>query len=224
MDRRDFIKLATSAAALSGPMLRSGLLKAATVPDTLSLAILTDKPDIAIAASQRLLNSSDLQHDGPLAFHEAILPGVQTGDVVLVRNNTLVDFRRANDGFSQQVRKIAGELGLPREMENPVLLRFATKGHRQQAKTISVYHGQSLIKQYNIRDRFSAERIEGTNGPVVLSLQHGHIRVTAASCKHKTCMNMGSIHKPGQNLVCIPNELRVAIAGENELGVDGVVF
>jgi hypothetical protein len=50
------------------------------------------------------------------------------------------------------------------------------------------------------------------------------VKIVSASCKHKTCMKLGAISRPGQSLVCIPNRLRVVIEGGNDFGVDGITF
>lgn len=227
MERRNFLKLAASGAvavtALKGSLLQPrGLMAAMQNLGSLSLSVLTDQPDIAIARFERLFNQFDL-NTRTLTFEDFIVPGVQTGDIALVRNNTLVDFRKSQDDFSRKVLQIAREIKVPREMRDPVLLKFTTPDS-QKATTINVYHRQALVKQFDITDRMDGEEIHGTKGALFLTLNHRHARIVDASCKHKTCINMGSINKPGQNLVCIPNELRIAIAGENKLGIDGVVF
>lgn len=227
MDRRNFLKLAvsgTAAAALKGSLLQPRGLRAATAKaENFSVSMITDRPDVAIAKLETLFQLV-ASNGGPLTFEEFMLPGVQNGDIALVRNNALINFRQSSERFSQQLSQIARELELPREIKNPMLLKFSTPNPSPKASAINVYHRQTLVKQFAIHDQVEGEKIAGSQGGLHLTLNHGHAYVAAASCKHKTCMRLGSIYRPGQNLVCIPNELRIAVAGTDQLGIDGVAF
>lgn len=227
MDRRNFLRMGAAGLAVA-TSIKSQLLQATPLSENsesnenLSLTLITDQPELAIQHCEKLFNKFRLNGQA-LAFEEYLLPSKQTGDIVVVRNNTLLDYRKEQDAFSQHVQNIAKEFGLPREMSSPVMLKFSTKNAYQKAKVVSVYHRQTLVKQFDINDRFSGEKFEGSKGELQLAMQHKHVHIAGATCTHKTCMQMGSIHKAGQNLVCIPNELRITISGENEFGVDGVV-
>jgi len=37
-------------------------------------------------------------------------------------------------------------------------------------------------------------------------------------------MNMQPISKPGENLICIPNQINISISGINSYGVDSITF
>lgn len=228
MNRRKFLKLSLSGVAAAGTVKETlfhaqTLLAATSAWENLSLAVITDQPELATSRFAKMLDEFNPDRE-LLTFEQSILPGVQIGDVVVIRDNVLVDFRRNLDEFSRQVLAISNELGMPRQLKNPVLLSFATETLGQKARTVNVYHRQTLVKQFDIKDQFSHETIQGTRGALVFSMQDRHLQVVSTSCKHKTCMGMGSIHKPGQNLVCVPNELRIAIAGQNEYGIDSVTF
>jgi hypothetical protein len=56
-------------------------------------------------------------------------------------------------------------------------------------------------------------RVRGKLGPVTLEVAHGAIRVKEAGCPHRICVAMGAKHRPGEILVCAPNELLVRLEG-----------
>ena len=107
-------------------------------------------------------------------------------------------------------------------MDAPVLLQFSTMGERSEATELHVYSGDVLIQRKSLSQNPTSERIENTHGYVDLAIADGAARITAASCKHKTCMKMGAIGRGGQNLVCIPTQIRVAVAGRGPSLVDGI--
>ncbi len=67
-------------------------------------------------------------------------------------------------------------------------------------------------------------RIEGLKGHVDIRIKNKSASIISATCKHKTCMNMEAISRPGENLVCIPNQINISIAGKSLLGVDSITF
>jgi len=228
MDRRDFLKLAasglTAATAVKEMFWQPRTLRAETArAANLSLSVITDRPEQAIAKLQALFRQAGMNSPA-LAFEECLLPGVHVGDIVLMRNNALIDYRQPQDGFSRNLYQISRELGVPREVKNPILLKFSTPGSSQNASTVNVYHRQALVQQFDLNDQVEGEKIKGTKGELHVTLNHRHMHIAAASCKHKTCMNMGSISRPGQTLVCIPNELRIVIGGTDQRGIDGVTL
>ncbi len=190
---------------------------------TLSLKIVTDHPEQAIEAAQRLLRDSGLAATGT-KFSEALLPGEQVGDIVLVRDRSLVNFRTQQDAFSRELLAISRRLRLPRAMKDPVLLSFNSGTNNQSAEKIDVYHKNALVAQFEADAELDSHEVRGSKGSLLVAMHHGHARITDASCNHKTCQKMGSIHRPGQALVCIPNELSIVVAGRDERGLDSIAF
>ena len=89
---------------------------------------------------------------------------------------------------------------------------------------INIFRGNTLIKQLPLNNDIENYRVEGMKGHVDIKIRNKYVSITSASCKHKTCMNMEPISKPGQNLICIPNQINITIAGKNAFGVDSITF
>jgi len=228
MDRRGFMKQVAFLA--SGVIMSNGILRKpeklfakSTGAESFSLSLITDNPDTAIFSVEKLIKNSSL-HTETLRFTEVELPGEQISDIVLVRNSKLINYRTSTDHFSKNVARLAKELKMPEKLKNPVLLKFSTSNSGQVARKINVYHKNMLVAEYKIDDHVHEAQINGSKGDIVLSVQNSKVTIDAASCKHQTCVKMGHINRPGQNLVCIPNELRVEIEGKNALGLDSRLF
>ncbi|MGH4138914.1 NusG domain II-containing protein [Clostridium sp.] len=58
-------------------------------------------------------------------------------------------------------------------------------------------------------------------------VKHNSIRVSDANCLHKECVKSGSISKPGEIIVCLPNKLIITIEGKQvkeNSSIDGGTF
>ncbi|GHV69607.1 hypothetical protein AGMMS49928_12450 [Spirochaetia bacterium] len=63
--------------------------------------------------------------------------------------------------------------------------------------------------------------VEGPLGETVVELHDGNARVLSSPCANQTCVSAGTIRRPGQWLVCLPNKVFVSISGSGiEDGVD----
>jgi len=65
-------------------------------------------------------------------------------------------------------------------------------------------------------------QIKGAYGEVMVGISGGSARIKRASCPDGLCLRMGSISRPGQAIVCVPNHISVRIPGTCEEGIDGV--
>ena len=55
-------------------------------------------------------------------------------------------------------------------------------------------------------------------------IAHDGVRVTDATCPHKTCVHTGLISKSGQSIICLENRVIIRISGaQSPSGLDGVV-
>lgn len=222
MNRRDFLTkglAALGSGLVLGRSVNAFALGREATP--LSLQIITDKPDLAIAHLQRL--AGNLAEPGRLIFSEYSLPGRHLADLVVVRNNQLVNYKTGKDDFSQQLRSVAKSMNLPRAIENPVLVKLASAS-RQQATAVEVYRNNERVNSFAIDKNVSGVEIEGAKGGLVLSIENGHAGILETTCKHKTCLALGKIRRPGQALVCVPNQLRVVISGSAGSGIDSLVM
>lgn len=80
--------------------------------------------------------------------------------------------------------------------------------------------GSKLIVEQDGRVQYVAPltqeariEIEGPLGPTVIEIGAGSARVIGASCPQRLCMGMGSIHRQGQVVACLPNRVLLRITG-----------
>jgi len=225
MYRRHFLK--RSLATLSGAVLSSttGLFLpgalAYAAPDGFTLSVVTDQPERSIDLAGRFLEQARLGHRS-ITFETSSLPGRHVGDVVFLLGHTLIDFRQSGGALAAALTQLADAQGFPRSLEHPVLLTFHAGNTARQATQVNVFQGNVLIDQLPLDADRPTYVVEGNKGCVTLAVQNRAVRIVEATCKHKTCVTMGSISKPGASLVCIPNRIRVTLDGNHRPDVDGI--
>lgn len=227
MDRREFLKkgsLYVAGAFIAG----TGFFNKKAFAETagavnFSIDVVTGSPDAAIRKIDQLIKSSVLKNHR-INFTEYQLPGQHIGDIAFVKSNRLIDFYQQTDPFSVALKEAAASLDLPKSYEKPVLLRFFSNDNSGVAKRVNIFRGDILIDQLSIAENRVSHRVSGDKGHVHFSIKDGAVRITSTSCKHKTCMDLGTIRRPGESLVCIPNRLSAVIEGANDFGVDGITF
>jgi hypothetical protein len=228
MKRREFLKygsLFLPATALMGVInpFTNKIFAAVKPGSSFSLSIITDQPSRTIHAIEQDINNSKYKRN-TLQFTEYKLPGRHVGDIAYVRSQELIDYRKGTDKFSQALHESANSLSLPRILDDPVLLRFSSEQNLLKPGSVNIYRGDVLINQLPLDKDVENFRINGLKGDVDIKIKNKYVRIISASCKHKTCMNMEPISKPGENLICIPNQINITIAGKSSLGVDSITF
>ncbi len=220
MQRRTFLKsaLLLSGAAMAWPRGVPG----APPAEDFSLDIVTARPEEALRHVSALLRVT--APGQRIRYSETRLAGRMVGDLAYVRGPHLIDFRRRGDAFSQALTGIARALSLPREVDNPVLVRFYTQSETTEPRQAQVFVDDVLVEQLNLDEDHPCRRIHGVKGHVDLRIQDRSVQIVEASCRHRTCMQMGALRGPGQPLVCIPARVHIALTGTRPLGVDGVTF
>ena len=188
-----------------------------------SLNVLTSDPDRAVPVVESLITGSNLPA-GRLRVTESTLAGCHIGDLVFIRNNRLVDFWQGADEFSLRLRELARSLGFPKTLTNPVLLEFRSGWKSSPAQTLNVFHKNIRIEQLALDVDQSAYKVMGSKGNVKFCVHDRTVKIIEAACRHQTCKQMGAIARPGQSLVCLPNELRLTIEGKNQQGLDGITY
>ena len=226
MDRRTFIKqcaFATSAFAIPGS---SGFLSkvacASALPETFSLSLISDNPEKAVGALEMFVKDSALKSP-TIKVSETPLTGTQNADLVFVKNNHLINFRSRRDEMSNYLLQLTREFSLPKIVQNPVLIRFASEDVNAKPNKIIIYHKEILITETSLNEN-GEHKIEGSRGGLTLRIEEKSAYLIDADCKHKTCVKMGKINQSGQNLVCVPNEIRIAVAGKHESGIDALAL
>lgn len=188
-----------------------------------SLSVITDEPSRTIHIIEQAIKNSGYGR-GDLNFSEYRLEGRHTGDIAYVKSNMLIDYHKGADDFSMMLFESANSLSLPRPLDNPMLLRFASEQDLSSPGLVNVFRGDTLVKQLSLDNDIDHYRVEGLKGHVDLSIKNKSVKIMSSTCRHKTCMTMAPISRPGENLICIPNQINVAIAGKSRNGVDSITF
>jgi hypothetical protein len=64
--------------------------------------------------------------------------------------------------------------------------------------------------------------VRGKDGDLTLSIKNNCVRVIAAQCPKRICMQTGAIGRNGQQIVCVPNHILIELETSSENGIDGV--
>lgn len=234
MKRRDFLKyssLVVPAAAAIGTIgtFTNKILAAdkshlfSEKNGLFSLSVITDQPSKTIHMIEQVIKNSGYG-SSDLDFSEYRLEGTHTGDIAYVKSGKLINYHKGIDDFSVMLNESANSLSLPRSLDNPLLLRFSSPQDLSSPGLVNIFRGDTLIKQLSLDNDVNHYRVEGLKGHVDLSIKNKSVKIISSTCRHKTCMTMAPISRPGENLICIPNQINVAVAGKNSRGIDSITF
>lgn len=90
-----------------------------------------------------------------------------------------------------------------------------------QIATVSVQNGP--IQYFSLREN-KLIILDGKRGQCMLRIQNGKIRMEESNCPLKICQHQGWISKPGEMILCIPNQLYVRIEGNQENSLDAITM
>jgi hypothetical protein len=224
MNRRNFLKsFSLSSLGLAAAPELTIWAERAVAPEDFSLNLITDDSERAILLLESLL-ARFLSAYKNLKYSERVLTGSHRADLLLIKNRRVLDYRNSEDELAKGLCEAAKNLGLPKTVKNPILMQFYTEDRRLTPKIIHIFGNNILIKKLSLTEDEGTHQIESETGRVTLIIRNKSAQITAATCKHKTCMNMGAINAAGQSLICLPNHLRISFAGQNEPDLDGVTF
>ncbi len=223
MNRRDFFKHCSLAASSLAAAPLFAHAPVTNAPEPFSLNLITAEAEAALPALEALLQTA-LPDCKQVQFAEYPLAGSHLGDLVLIKGHKLIDYRNTSEALGLQARALAKSLGLPRVIENPVLVKFYTQAQNAEPESVNVFVNNVLVRQIALSEQACTHEIAGLKGRMALAVRHGSVKVAGTSCQHKTCMKMGAINASGQHLVCIPNAVRISLEGQHASGIDGVTF
>ena len=94
-------------------------------------------------------------------------------------------------------------------------LAFALFPRGKQGLTVQVTRDGEMLLSRSLKEISEPVKVE-VNGQYMLVLElseHG-VRVVETACPGQDCRHMGTITKAGQQIVCLPNRLVVALQGD----------
>ena len=59
--------------------------------------------------------------------------------------------------------------------------------------------------------------VKGPRGVSVLQVEEGKVKMFSSPCPDKICISQGWAEKPGDCIVCVPNQISVSIEGDGNL-------
>ncbi len=65
-------------------------------------------------------------------------------------------------------------------------------------------------------------RLQGEIGPATVEVDGSRIRMLDAPCPDGICIRRGWIEKPGDSIICIPNEIHIFIEAKGAAPVDAL--
>lgn len=222
MDRRLFLKRSAQLlAALPFANMASGVIPSAmaegisSIKGGFSLSIITVHPDKALEMAQRLIQTHFASMPS-VSFTEFVVAGENICEIALVRNSRLVNYKVQNDPLSMELAKMARQLDILTKVKDPVCLQFTSAGQSVQPEKAQVFRQNILIEELSLSQNDKVVEVRGMKGPLEIRVNNGAVSVVETSCGHKTCVQMGSVKGAGQSIVCIPNQITVALAGSGK--------
>lgn len=186
-----------------------------------SLNLVTDQTENAIKLVEKLLQNSNLNF-GKITFEETQLVGNHVSDIALIQNGNLVDFRKGKNLLKDELKKISNFLELPKKVENPKLIKFYNQSPKPEF--VNIFSSGILVDKIALDKNLNSRVFKNQKGEIEFEIKNGKAKITEATCKHKTCLKMGKISKAGESLICIPNQISIAISGTKNGLTDSVTF
>ncbi len=85
--------------------------------------------------------------------------------------------------------------------------------------TAIVHDGEGETYRFPL-DVDTTATIETELGYNIVTVKSGSIQVTESNCKNHDCMRQGSIHTPGQRIICLPHEFYIEVIGVKDSSDD----
>lgn len=84
---------------------------------------------------------------------------------------------------------------------------------RVAGRSVVIYEGDKIVFTAPISQERSIA-LHGPLGETLVEIAAGKVRVISSPCPRKICIAMGKIHRSGDLLACVPNQVVVRIEGE----------
>ena len=103
-------------------------------------------------------------------------------------------------------------------------MSFAIYGNSGEASQVRI-EGSQQQWVYPL-DQDAQINIPGPLGDTEVVISQGHVHVHDSACRNKVCVTTGIIHRVGQWIICLPNDVFIRIEGalDDTTEVDDVAF
>lgn len=79
-------------------------------------------------------------------------------------------------------------------------------------------HGKLFEKiDLSAKERKATFKLQGLMGAATIEIAHNKVRMLDAPCPDRICVRRGWIGRPGESIVCIPNEINIYIESGDTL-------
>jgi len=101
------------------------------------------------------------------------------------------------------------------------LSSFLIISYQNTGEIVEIFHNDQRINQIPLH--LDTElKLQGTMSELKVIIQDKKVWVQESGCPNKTCMKMGKISKSGQSIICLPNQILIAIKGDHQPKYDSV--
>lgn len=96
------------------------------------------------------------------------------------------------------------------------VIRFHYCTPSVEKQVIIVKVGDKIVKRIPLQDGSPLQKftIDGKIGQAVIEIKNQEVRMLEAPCPDHICIKQGWIKRPGQSIICVPNEVVIYIDAE----------
>lgn len=88
-----------------------------------------------------------------------------------------------------------------------------------EADTVVIYVDGKIEKKLDL-NKNQEYKVDVDNGYNIVRIKDKKVRIKESDCGNQTCVNMGTISKDGQTLICLPHKVEVTIVSDDKSEVD----
>jgi len=108
-----------------------------------------------------------------------------------------------------------------------VSVNLLPKDNEESTRYIILFREEKSSKwdqTYPTQDNYKIENLKYLYGDMIIRIQNGIVKIVEETCPKHYC-SMGEISKPGQTLICAPNNVFVTITNEGKVVDDpGIII
>lgn len=108
-----------------------------------------------------------------------------------------------------------------------ILISFSITGFVLQKRTVQ--EGKFYTVEVNSKTLYRLSlhsdtliTIKGKTGDIKIRVQSRRVSVLESSCPLRICVKTGWIKRPGEAIICVPNNMVIRIEGEKKEEVDAI--